>query len=108
MVINKNVMKDMKKRRDEIIAKWEAYGLLDGLKGYIKPEIAKLYECCKVSKIEKVSGTYGDKFTDSIKAEDSLITKENGFENIVEGQGGSPYDTINKMHEKWKKENGYV
>ena len=57
---------------------------------------------------KKVTGTYGEKFTGSIKAEDSLITKENGFENIVEGQGGSPYDTINKMHEEWKKQNGYV
>jgi hypothetical protein len=54
-----------------------------------------------------VTGTYGDKYTGSIKTEESVITKENGFENIVEGQGGSPYDTINKMHDKWKKENGY-
>jgi len=56
---------------------------------------------------KKVQGSYGDKYTGSIKAEDSLITKENGFENIVEGEGGSPYHTIHLMHEKWKKENGY-
>ena len=54
-----------------------------------------------------VTGSYGDKYRGAIKAEESVITKENGFEEIVEG-GGSPYHTINQMHDKWKKENGYV
>ena len=45
------------------------------------------------------------KFNGSIKPEDSVITKENGFDKIVEGMG-SPYETISKMHEKWKEENG--
>lgn len=53
------------------------------------------------------TGSYGEKYSGAIKAEDSVITKENGFERIVEGEG-SPYDTINRMHEEWKKENGYV
>jgi hypothetical protein len=53
-----------------------------------------------------LEGSYGDKYKGSIKADKSVITKENGFENIVEGQG-SPYATINEMHDKWKKENGY-
>jgi hypothetical protein len=55
-----------------------------------------------------IQGSYGDKFRGAIKAEDSLITKENGFDNIIEGKGGSPYHAINQMHEIWKKENGYV
>ena len=53
------------------------------------------------------TGSYGDKYTGSIKADESVITKENGFESIVEGYG-SPYYTINQMHEKWKKENGFI
>jgi hypothetical protein len=55
----------------------------------------------------KVEGSYGDKFKGTIKADESVITKENGFDEIVEGKG-SPYHTINQMHEKWKKENGYA
>lgn len=54
-----------------------------------------------------VEGSYGSKHKGTIKPQDSLITKENGFEEIVEGNG-SPYHTINEMHEKWKKENGYA
>ena len=46
------------------------------------------------------------KFNGSIRPEESLITKENGFDEIHEGEG-SPYEKINQMHEKWKKENGY-
>jgi hypothetical protein len=55
----------------------------------------------------KVEGSYGDKFKGSIKESESVITKENGFDEIIEGPG-SPYHTINQMHEKWKKENGYA
>ena len=56
---------------------------------------------------KKVEGTYGEKFTGAIKADESIITKENGFKEIIEGQG-SPYETIREMHDKWKKEKGYV
>jgi hypothetical protein len=55
----------------------------------------------------KVEDSYGDKHRGAIKAEESVITKENGFNEIVEGEG-SPYHTIHLMHEKWKKENGYA
>ena len=54
-----------------------------------------------------VEGSYGDKFKGSIKVSESVITNENGFDKIVEGEG-SPYHTINQMHNEWKKENGYV
>jgi len=33
--------------RSKVVAKWEASGLLDGLKGPIKSDIASLMECCK-------------------------------------------------------------
>ncbi len=56
---------------------------------------------------KKVEGSYGDKYKGAIKAEESVITKENGFNEIVEGASGSPYNTIDIMHNKWKKENGY-
>ena len=54
----------------------------------------------------KVEGSYGKKNRGAIKEEDSMITKENGFNEIVTGKG-SPYATIEAMHEKWKTENGY-
>jgi hypothetical protein len=50
---SQKLMKDMKKLREETIKKWEASGLLDGLKGQINPEVAKLYECCKTSLIKE-------------------------------------------------------
>jgi len=53
-------------------------------------------------KIENKKGA--GKFNGSIKEEESVITKENGFDDIREGKG-SPYHTISLMHEKWKKEN---
>jgi len=47
------------------------------------------------------------KFTGGILAEQSMITVENGFEEIIEGDGGSPYATIEAMHEEWKRNNNY-
>jgi len=55
---------------------------------------------------KKVTGSYGNKYKGAIKADESMITKENGFENIIEGMG-SPYAQIEWMHNKWKTENGY-
>lgn len=57
---------------------------------------------------KQMEGAYGMKFKGAIKTEESMITKENGFDNIVEGQGASVGDTIHQMHEKWKRENGYA
>ena len=54
----------------------------------------------------KVTGSYGKKTKGAINEGESLITKENGFEDIREGMG-SPYETIELMHNKWKQENGY-
>lgn len=56
-------------------------------------------------KIENKKGA--GKHNGSIQADESVITKENGFDEIHEGKG-SPYDKIDKLHEKWKKENGYI
>lgn len=55
---------------------------------------------------KKVTGSYGNKYKGAIKEEESMITKENGFEEIIVGTG-SPYGTIEAMHERWKVENGY-
>lgn len=55
----------------------------------------------------KVEGSYGSKFRGGISESESIITEENGFTNITEGKGGSPYGTIEAMHNNWKKENGY-
>ena len=55
---------------------------------------------------KKVTGSYGKKSTGTIKETESMIIIENGFEDIREGMG-SPYSTIEQMHNKWKEENGY-
>jgi hypothetical protein len=54
----------------------------------------------------KVEGSYGNKYRGAIKEDESMITKENGFDEIVYGTG-SPYTKIHAMHEIWKTENGY-
>ena len=41
------------------------------------------------------------KFTGSVKPEDSVITEENGFKNIVFISGGSPYGCIEQMDAKY-------
>ena len=42
------------------------------------------------------------KYAGSITEEESMITTENGFEDIRTGKG-SPYWTIQKMHDEYKK-----
>lgn len=41
------------------------------------------------------------KHSGSVTEQESLITKQNGFKNIVVGEG-SPYYTIEKMHNAYK------
>lgn len=55
---------------------------------------------------KKVTGSYGMKYKGSIKEDESMITEENGFDKIIYGTG-SPYATIEKMHDEWKIKNGY-
>lgn len=51
---------------------------------------------------KKLTGSYGDKYKGSIKPEESLITKENGFEKIhTLSPGQSPLDYINQLDEKY-------
>lgn len=52
------------------------------------------------------TGNYGKKYKGSICPGESIITEENGFEHIIEGKG-SPYSVIDKLHEQWKKDNGF-
>jgi hypothetical protein len=47
---------------------------------------------------KKVEGNYGEKYIGSINEKDSIITKENGFKNILIGEiGQSPMDLINNI-----------
>lgn len=47
---------------------------------------------------KRVEGSYGAKFKGSIDGNESLITPENGFKNIVTlGVGVSPLDYINSL-----------
>jgi len=55
---------------------------------------------------KKMTGSYGNKTKGAITPNESLITKENGFSEIVEGKG-SPYYNIDVLHNKWKRDNGY-
>lgn len=49
----------------------------------------------------KIEGNYGDKNLGAIHEDDSIITKENGFKNIIELKPGvSPDDYINKLLKK--------
>ena len=50
---------------------------------------------------KKMTGSYGDKYKGSIRPEESLITKENGFEKIhTLNPGVSPLDYINMIDEE--------
>ena len=51
---------------------------------------------------KETEGSYGEKYRGSIDESDSLITKENGFENIkYSGIGGSPMSIIEEMDLKY-------
>ena len=53
---------------------------------------------------KKFTGDYGSKYRGSVTPKESIITKENGFEKIIEGKG-SAYSRVNMLHEQWKKDN---
>lgn len=51
---------------------------------------------------KKFSGDYGLKYKGSIKEEESLITKENGFDKIhILKPGESPLDYINRIDDEY-------
>lgn len=51
---------------------------------------------------KKMTGAYGLKHKGSVRPEESLITKENGFEKIhTLGPGESPLDYINRIDEEY-------
>jgi hypothetical protein len=51
---------------------------------------------------KKMTGNYGQKYTGSIKPEESLITEENGFDKIhTLGVGESPLDYINRIDDEY-------
>jgi hypothetical protein len=74
---------------------------------YIEPRGHKTYWGDIDPATKKTTGSYGSKSRGAIKEDESLITKENGFEDIEVGVG-SPYFKINELHNKWKQKNGYI
>ena len=51
---------------------------------------------------KKMTGSYGDKYKGSIRKEESMITKENGFDKIhTLGVGQSPLDYINRIDDEY-------
>lgn len=51
---------------------------------------------------KKMIGSYGDKYKGSIRKEESMITKENGFDKIhTLGVGESPLDYINRIDDEY-------
>jgi dUTP pyrophosphatase len=48
-------MDKIKNIREETIKKWDNLGFLDGLKGYVKENIPKLFECCKTANLKDMS-----------------------------------------------------
>ena len=54
---------------------------------------------------KSMQGTYGKKYKGSVSEDESLITKENGFDNILyTGVGGSPYSLIKELDKKAEEE----
>lgn len=53
---------------------------------------------------KKMTGSYGDKYTGSVRPEQSLITEENGFKNITTLKvGESPFNEIERRDKEYKK-----
>ena len=51
---------------------------------------------------KKMIGSYGDKYKGSIRKEESMITKENGFDKIhTLGVGEAPLDYINRIDDEY-------
>ena len=51
---------------------------------------------------KKMTGSYGDKYKGSIRKEESMITKENGFDKIhTLGVGESPLNYINRIDDEY-------
>ena len=54
---------------------------------------------------KKLEGDYGMKHRGAVSEKDSMITKENGFENIVTLKPGeSPTDYIERLDKKYEAE----
>lgn len=52
---------------------------------------------------KKLEGEYGTKYKGSVSEKESLITKENGFNNIITLPSGvSPLEYIDKMDQKYE------
>jgi hypothetical protein len=74
---------------------------------YIEPRVMKDVSWGDVDPAtKKLTGSYGGKSNGAVKEADSMITKENGFEDIREGKG-SPYWTIQQMHNEYKRNLNY-
>jgi len=57
---------------------------------------------------KKITGSYGKKYTGSIKEEDSVLTEENGFMDTKIIPGGSYMWSVMQKHEEWKEKTGFV
>ena len=50
---------------------------------------------------KKITGSYGKKYTGSIKEEESVLTEENGFFDTKIIPGGSYMWSVMQKHEEW-------
>ena len=70
---------------------------------YIEPRVMRDVSWGDVNPATgKVEGSYGSKSRGAIKEADSMITKENGFNDIKEGKGDA-YCKIQQMHDEYKQ-----
>lgn len=54
---------------------------------------------------KKLEGDYGSKYRGAVSEKDSMITKENGFENIVTLEPGvSPLDYIDRIDKQYENQ----
>lgn len=93
--MNKEVLKKFVTNTDETGKKYfvEAIGSgYNGVWGDVDPAT------------KKMTGSYGDKYTGSVRPEQSLITEENGFKNITTLKvGESPFDEIERRDKEYEK-----
>ena len=103
-------MKDFDKRflaESDDTGRFIVKSLVTGRKYYVEPidngqrtEWGDLNPATK-----KLEGDYGTKHRGAVSEKDSMITKENGFENIVTLKPGeSPTDYIERLDKKYEAE----
>jgi len=102
--MDKNIEKRFLTNTDET-GRFIVYSLKTHIKYFVEPignGYAEKWGDIDVA-TKKMTGSYGEKYTGSIKREESLITEDNGFVNIGEVEG-SPFSEIEKRDKEYERQ----